>query len=85
MLKIHDGRKTNEIRLYELECGKFFVWKDLVFRRINFTKLSEGIVTSNDEDGIMAMLMTTGEITYIDRNEWIEPIPDRQIYLEIED
>lgn len=76
MLKIHDGRDKNEIRLCDLEWGKFFIWNDLVFRKIELTE-------HVDDD--VAMLMTTGELKIINKNNWVEPIPDKQIYLEIED
>lgn len=81
MLKIHDGRDRNEIRLCDLEWGKFFIWNDLVFRKIELTEHIGGI----SEDEHLAMLMTTGELVAIDKSNWVEPIPDRQIYLEIED
>lgn len=81
MLKIHDGRDKNEIRLCDLEWGKFFIWNDLVFRKIELT----GHISGISEDEHLVMLMTTGEITRISRENWVEPIPDRQIYLEIED
>lgn len=82
MLKIHDGRDKNEIRLCDLEWGKFFIWNDLVFRKIELTEHVDGLI---DEEDNLAMLMTTGELKTIDKSNWVEPLPDRQIYLEIED
>ena len=81
MLKVHDGRDKNEIRLCDLEDGKFFIWNDCIFRRTNL----DGLHITDDDEKVFAMLMTTGEITKISRENWVEPIPDRQIYLEIED
>lgn len=82
MLKVNDGRTTNERRLSSLECGDFFVWNDLLFRLIGY--IGEEWANTHD-DNYAVMLMTTGEITDIERDAWVEPIPDKQMHLTIED
>lgn len=82
MLKVNDDRTTYERRLKDLDDGEFFVWNDLVMRVVGWL----GNDWSNEhEDEIAVMVMTTGELMGIDRNAWVEPIPDRQIHLTIED
>lgn len=85
MLNIRDGRKTDEKMLYDIEGGKFFMWEDCICRRVNITKLFEGAIVPDDDEDIVAMLMATGELFTIRRNSWVIPIPDKQIYLQIED
>lgn len=82
MLKVNDRRTTNERRLESLETGDFFVWNDFVFRLIGW--INEEWANKYD-DAYAAMLMTTGEITQLHRDTWVEPIPDKQIHLTIED
>lgn len=82
MLNVNDGRTTNERRLSSLDDGEFFVWNDLLFRLIGY--IGEEWANTHD-DAYAVMLMTTGEITDIDRDAWVEPIPDKQIHLTIED
>lgn len=85
MLKVHDGRKTNEIRLHEVEQGGFFIWETYVCRRINEMGSFDGTLALDDPDDLPIMLMTTGELYALSRDRWVEPIPDKQMYLEIED
>ena len=82
MLKVNDGRTKNERRLSNLETGDFFVWNDLVFRLIGW--INEEWANKYD-DAYAAMLMSTGEITQLDRDTWVEPISDKQMHLTIED
>ena len=34
MINVHDNRKTNERKLKTVEVGKFFMYYDILFRRL---------------------------------------------------
>lgn len=82
MLNVNDDRTINERRLSSLDDGEFFVWNDIVCRLIGYIN-NEWANKYNDAYAVM--LMPTGEITDLDRDAWVEPIPDKQLHLTIED
>lgn len=79
MLKIHDGRDNNECRLEEIWIDGFFIYKDVVCRRIDCSHVElRG-------EGIPYIEMPSAVVGLFPRDIWVEPIPEKQIYLEIED
>lgn len=83
MLLINDDRTNKEVFLFNLEADDFFIWNDLVFRRVKYMGGIE--VRKNKEvldDDIVVMLMRTGELTTIRRNAMVEPITCELMIME---
>ena len=84
MLKINDIRSDNSKQLKDIELDGFFYYKDILCRRVHTAGgAAISVLTTNGEDDIAAMLMTTGEVIGIDRYSWVEPIRDKQIFVEV--
>lgn len=84
MLKINDTRDTGEKRLCYIEHGGFFEFDDVLCRRV-YMEVGGGISLNTDDDDLAVMEMYTGKLTALDRNTYVTPIADKQIWLEIED
>ena len=84
MLKINDTRDTNEKRLREIEHGGFFEFDDVLCRRACWND-DEIKMTNRDGDDLIVMQMYSGELVTLDRDTYVTPISDKQIWLEIED
>ena len=83
MLLINDDRTNNEVFLFNLEADDFFIWNDLVFRRVKY--MGDIEVRKNKEvldDEIVVMLMRTGELTTIRRDAMVEPITCELMIME---
>ncbi len=83
MLTINDDRVNNERFLFNLEPDAFFIWNDLVFRRVKY--MGDIEVRKNKEvltDDIVVMLMRTGELTTIRRDAMVEPIECELMIME---
>ena len=83
MLLINDDRTNKEVFLFNLETDAFFIWNDLVFRRVKY--MGDIEVRKNKEvldDEIVVMLMRTGELTTIRRDAMVEPITCELMIME---
>lgn len=83
MLLINDDRTSKEVFLFNLEADDFFIWNDLVFRRVKY--MGDIEVRKNKEvldDEIVVMLMRTGELTTIRRDAMVEPISCELMIME---
>ena len=83
MLLINDDRVNKEVFLFNLEADDFFIWNDLVFRRVKY--MGDIEVRKNKEvldDEIVVMLMRTGELTTIRRDAMVEPITCELMIME---
>lgn len=83
MLLINDDRVNKEVFLFNLEHDAFFIWNDLVFRRVKY--MGDIEVRKNKEvltDDIVVMLMRTGELTTIRRDAMVEPITCELMIME---
>lgn len=83
MLTINDDRVNNERFLFNLEPDAFFIWNDLVFRRVQY--MGDIEVRKNKEvltDDIVVMLMRTGELTTIRRDAMVEAIECELMIME---
>lgn len=83
MLIIEDDRTNKEVFLFNLEPDAFFIWNDLVFRRVKY--MGDIEVRKNKEvltDDIVVMLMRTGELTTIRRDAMVEPIECELMIME---
>lgn len=83
MLLINDDRTSKEVFLFNLEADDFFIWNDLVFRRVKY--MGDIEVRKNKEvldDEIVVMLMRTGELTTIRRDAMVEPITCELMIME---
>ncbi len=83
MLLINDDRTNKEVFLFNLEADDFFIWNDLVFRRVKY--MGDIEVRKNKEvldDEIVVMLMRTGELTTIRRDAMVEPITCELMIME---
>ena len=86
MIKVNDIRSDNEKKLKDIEPNGFFFYDDVLCRRI--THCSEITMSWTLESGcdkIPVVEVAVGKIILIDRNNWVEPIADRQVFLEISD
>ena len=79
MINIHDNRKTNEVRLSQIELDGYFMFGHVLCRRIWF-KDNDGLI-----EGVPFIEIPTGKVSGMDRMIWVEPIRDEQICLSIED
>ena len=84
MLKINDTRDTCEKRLRDIELGGFFEFDDVLCRRVcwNDTEIK---MTNRDGDDLVVMQMYSGELTTLNRDTFVIPISDKQIWLEVGD
>lgn len=83
MLTINDDRVNNKRFLFNLEPDAFFIWNELVFRRVQY--MGDIEVRKNKEvltDDIVVMLMRTGELTTIRRDAMVEPITCELMIME---
>ena len=83
MLLINDDRTNKEVFLFNLETDAFFIWNDLVFRRVKY--MGDIEVRKDKEvldDEIVVMLMRTGELTTIRRDAMVEPITCELMIME---
>ena len=83
MLLINDDRTSKEVFLFNLEADDFFIWNDLVFRRVKY--MGDIEVRKNKEvldDEIVVMLMRTGELTTIRRDAMVEPVTCELMIME---
>ena len=83
MLLINDDRTNKEVFLFNLEPDAFFIWNDLVLRRVKY--MGDIEVRKNKEVldyEIVVMLMRTGELTTIRRDEMVEPITCELMIME---
>lgn len=83
MLLINDDRTSKEVFLFNLEADDFFIWNDLVFRRVKY--MGDIEVRKNKEVldyEIVVMLMRTGELTTIRRDAMVEPITCELMIME---
>lgn len=83
MLLINDDRTSKEVFLFNLEPDAFFIWNDLVFRRVKY--MGDIEVRKDKEvldDEIVVMLMRTGELTTIRRDAMVEPITCELMIME---
>ena len=84
MIKVHDNRNTNERQLHTIEAYGFFMLDGALYRRcwwdINtFNKIIY------EEDNLVCVRMTDGELVGLRYDKWVQPIADRQIELSVED
>lgn len=84
MIKVHDNRNTNERQLHTVEPHGFFMLDGTLYRRcwwdINtFNKIIY------EEDSLVCVRMTDGELVGLRYDQWVQPIADRQIELSVED
>lgn len=84
MIKVHDNRIENEVKLHKVGAGEFFVADGELYRRcwwdINtFNKIIY------EEDSLVCVRMTDGELVGLRYDQWVQPIADRQIELSVED
>ncbi len=84
MIKVHDNRKTNERKLKEVEVGKFFVYYDILFRRLWWSLSTFDKIEWPDEY-IVCMNINTGEVLTINGESYVEPIFDSQVQIMVED
>ena len=84
MINIQDNRKTNERKLKTVEVGKFFMFCDILFRRLWWTMSTFDKIEWPDEY-IVCMNMNTGEVLTINGEAYVEPISDGQVELIVED
>ena len=84
MIKISDIRSDNTKMLKDIEPNGFFYFDDILYRRLTY---SPELIKVHTEwsDSILAAEMATGDIILISRETWVEPIADRQVFLEISD
>ena len=83
MLLINDDRTNKEVFLFNLETDAFFIWNDLVLRRVKY--MGDIEVRKNKEVldyEIVVMLMRTGELTTIRRDAMVEPITCELMIME---
>lgn len=83
MIKINDIRDDDAKQLKDIELGGFFYYDDVLYRRI-FTEV-DFRCNELDVNALFAMVIATGELVTIDRLTWVEPIADKQVFLEISD
>lgn len=83
MIKIQDIRSDNSKQLKDIEPNGFFYEDDVLYRRI-YTDLDMRCKELGDDE-ILVMGMATGKVVGADRLTWVEPIADRQVFLEISD
>jgi len=80
MIKVHDNRRTNDIKLLYIDINGFFLYDEVLCRRL---------ATSNDfkivVEGVPYMEMPSGKVDLMDKDTWVTPIRDEQIDLCIED
>ena len=84
MIKINDIREDNTKKLHKIELGGYFFFDDMLCRR-TYTDLDIKIHNATEEDGLPVIVVATGEIIVLNREAWVEPISDRQVFLEISD
>lgn len=84
MINVHDNRKTSERKLKTVEVGKFFMYYDILFRRLWWSLSTFDKIEWPDEY-IVCMNMNTGEVLTINGEAYVEPITDSQIELIVED
>ena len=83
MIKINDIREDNTQKLHKIELGGYFFFDDMLCRRI-YTDLDMRCAELGDDE-ILVMGMATGKVVGADRLTWVQPISDRQVFLEISD
>ena len=83
MIKINDIRSDNTQKLHKIDLGGYFFFDDMFCRRI-YTDLDIRIPNA-EEDGLAVIVVATGELIFLNREAWVEPISDRQVFLEIGD
>ena len=84
MIKISDIRSDNTKMLKDIEPNGFFYYDDILCRRLTYA--TEVIKLHTEwSDSILVVEMATGDIKLISRETWVEPITDRQVFLEISD
>lgn len=84
MINVHDNRKTSERKLKTVEVGKFFMYYDILFRRLWWTMSTFDKIEWPDEY-IVCMNMNTGEVLTINGESYVEPISDGQVQIMVED
>ena len=81
MITIKDNRSTNEMVLEKIEAGRYFMFDDVLCRRVI---LYDGYSNGAD-DGIPVIEIARGVVTSMRRDALVEPIRDEQIDLSVED
>lgn len=84
MINVHDNRKTSERKLKTVECGKFFMYYDILFRRC-FWSLNTFEKIEWPDEYIVCMNINTGEVLTINGESYVEPISDGQVQIIVED
>lgn len=84
MIKINDIRSDNTKQLKDIEYGGYFYYDDVLYRRLSFAP--EIIrIPSEFSDELVIVEVATGDIKLLNRLTWVEPISDKQVFLEISD
>lgn len=84
MIKIYDNRSTNETELHNIECNKFFIVDNTLYRRCWYALATfEKIV--HKAETLICVRMNDGELVALSHDQIVEPIADRQIEFIVED
>ena len=80
MIKVRDNRKTNDVRVGNIDINGYFMYDDVLCRRVSLCDAFH-----YTEDGIPFIEVPCGRVALIDRDAWVTPLRDEQIDLCIED
>lgn len=83
MLRINDCRSKNEYKLKDIEKNAFFLFNGLLCRRVFYNDEVE-VRSTWDNGDIVIMEMPSGILSVLDRETYVELIPDDQVTLYVE-
>ena len=84
MINIIDNRKENATVLDNIECGRFFMKHDILYR-VCWYDISTFDRIVYETDTRVCMRVSDGELVLLPYEEIVEPISDRQIEFIVEE
>lgn len=76
-----DNRTTDRRRMREIEVGQYFIYDDVLFRRVT---LYDGF-TMGEYDGLPVCEIRTGIVCGLCYDTWVLPLAERQVCTSLED